>query len=287
MSLDHDSINQSIVIPLIAAFSLLVLPSSGRAQRKGDVPAVRSPSAQTPQDAGKGSDEGIIVNADLISLNVTVTDAYGRYVSGLTKEAFTISDNKSLQQISFFSDEDGPVSVGIIFDHSGSMSGEKVKRSREALSPFLDTSHERDEYFLIGFNQRPQLLLDRTRDSKALLDKLTFVQTHGTTAFYDACYLGVEKVTHGAHPKRALLVISDGQDNNSRYTFTDLRLLLKESGVIIYAIGIEGVNDGQLGTEGQAILEEISSVSGGKAFFPNTEAEMDDVFERIAVELLQ
>lgn len=285
MSLDHDYLNQSKVILLIAAFSLLFLPSSGRAQRKGDFPVVPSSSVQTPQGAGKGSDESIIVNADLISFNVTVTDTYGRYVSGLTKEAFAIFDNKSPQEISFFSDEDGPVSVGIIFDHSGSMSGEKVKRSREALSHFLDTSHERDEYFLIGFNQRPQLLLNRTRDNMALLDKLTFVETHGTTAFYDACYLGVEKVTYGTHPKRALLVISDGQDNNSRYTFADLRRLLKESDVIIYAIGIEGVNDGQLATEGQAILEEITSVSGGKAFFPNTKAEMDDVFERIAIEL--
>jgi Ca-activated chloride channel family protein len=130
-------------------------------------------------------------------------------------------------EYAFFSDEDAPVSVGIVFDMTGSMSGEKVQRAREALTHFIETSHDQDEYFLIGLqNSRANLLMDKTRDSKALLDKLTYVETKGNTAFYDACYLAAEKVTHGAHPKRALLVISDGQDNNSRYTFSDLRKML-------------------------------------------------------------
>jgi Ca-activated chloride channel family protein len=166
------------------------------------------------------------------------------------------------------------------------MGGDKIQRAREALSKFVDTSHARDEYFLIGFNNRAQLLLDHTRDSDALMQKLTFVQTHGQTALYDACYLGVERVTRGAHPKRAILLISDGQDNSSRYTFTELRRLLKESDVIIYAIGIVSSGDeSQLGYGGRAILEELAGVSGGKAFFPSTAAEMNDTFERIALEL--
>ena len=107
------------------------------------------------------------------------------------------------------------------------MSGDKIKRARDALSKFIQTSHNTDEYFLIGFNSRAQLLLDKTRDGNAVLDKLTFVQTKEQTALYDACYLGVEKVQRGAHPKRALLLISDGQDNNSRYTFNELRRLLE------------------------------------------------------------
>ncbi|MDQ3252424.1 MAG: VWA domain-containing protein, partial [Acidobacteriota bacterium] len=152
-------------------------------------------------------------------MTVTVTDMYGRFVTGLKKDGFTITDEKIPQEISFFSDEDAPVSLGVVFDVSGSMSGDKIKRAREALRKFVETSHNSDEYFLIGFNHRPQLLLDRTRDSNALLDKLTLVQTKGQTALYDACYLGVEKVTRGTHQKRALLVISDGQDNSSRYSF--------------------------------------------------------------------
>ena len=167
------------------------------------------------------------------------------------------------------------------------MSGDKVKRARDALSHFVQTSHDRDEYFLIAFNSRAQLLMDRTRDGNAVLDKLMFVQTKNNTALYDACYLGVERVQRGTHPKRALLLISDGQDNNSRYTFNELRRVLKESDVVLYAIGILGGSDvgSSLGMEGQGILDELAGVSGGKAFYPRSAAEMDDIFEQIALEL--
>lgn len=252
-----------------------------------------TPSSPTPspQQAGQPSstdqDPSVIVNTDLITLTVTVTDNYGRYVTGLNKTAFAVQDDKAPQEITYFSDEDAPASVGVLFDVSGSMNGDKIMRARDALSRFIETSHDRDEYFLIGFNSRAQLLLDKTRDGDAVLNKLTFVETRGQTALYDACYLGVEKVTRGAHEKKAILVISDGQDNNSRYTFNELRRLLKESNVLIYAVGILGGNDpgSSLGMAGQGILDELASVSGGKAFFPNTTAEMNEIFERIALEL--
>src|SRR3989440_9588651 len=136
------------------------------------------------------------------------------------------------------------------------MSGDKIRKAREALSHFIQTSHDNDEYFLIAFNSRAQLLLDKTRDGNAVLYKLTFVETRNNTALYDACYLGVEKVQRGSHPKRALLLISDGQDNNSRYTFSELRRLLKESDVVLYGIGILSGSDSgsSLGMEGQGIL---------------------------------
>ena len=251
-----------------------------------------SPNGQPPSsvqqkstsDFGQGP---VITNTDLITVTVTVTDTYGRYVSGLGKGAFTILDEKKPQEITYFSDDDSPVSVGVIFDVSGSMGGDKIKRARDALSKFIQTSHNMDEYFLIAFNSRAQLLLDKTRDGNQVLDKLTFVQTRNNTALYDACYLGVEKVQRGAHPKRALLLISDGQDNNSRYTFGELRRLLKESDVTLYGIGILSGSDAgsSMGMEGQGILDELASVSGGKAFFPRSNAEMDDIFEQIALEL--
>jgi Ca-activated chloride channel family protein len=243
-----------------------------------------------PAATGQKTDFGqgpVITNTDLITVTVTVTDTYGRYVSGLGKAAFTITDEKKPQEITYFSDDDSPVSVGVIFDVSGSMGGDKIKRARDALSKFIQTSHNMDEYFLIAFNSRAQLLLDKTRDGNQVLDKLTFVQTRNNTALYDACYLGVEKVQRGAHPKRALLLISDGQDNNSRYTFGELRRLLKESDVTLYGIGILSGSDAgsSMGMEGQGILDELASVSGGKAFFPRSNAEMDDIFEQIALEL--
>jgi len=244
-----------------------------------------TPVSQKPSnDLSQGP---VITNTDLITVTVTVTDTYGRYVSGLGKGAFTILDEKKPQEITYFSDDDSPVSVGVIFDVSGSMGGDKIKRARDALSKFIQTSHNMDEYFLIAFNSRAQLLLDKTRDGNQVLDKLTFVQTRNNTALYDACYLGVEKVQRGAHPKRALLLISDGQDNNSRYTFGELRRLLKESDVTLYGIGILSGSDAgsSMGMEGQGILDELASVSGGKAFFPRSNAEMDDIFEQIALEL--
>ena len=265
--------------------ALLIVPTLSTAQDKKASPAKPKP---TPEEGIPLGDQSVIkVDTDLVTFTVTVTDQYGRYVSGLTQKAFTVFDDKLEQEITYFSDDDAPVSVGVVFDVSGSMSGEKISRARQALSRFIQTSHNSDEYFLIGFNSRAQLLMDRTRDGDAVLDKLTFIQTRGQTALYDACYLGVEKVTRGAHPKRAIILISDGQDNDSRYTFNEVRRLLRESDVVLYGIGILGGADpgSALGMDGQAKLDELASVSGGKAFFPNTGAEMDEIFERIALEL--
>jgi Ca-activated chloride channel family protein len=272
---------------LLVLSLLLCLPFiSSSVSAQGKQPPKQTPDkTAAPKPVTGVSDSPVITNTDLITLTITVQDVNGRFVSGLEKNAFTIYDNKEPQEITFFSDEDAPVSVGVIFDVSGSMSGDKIKRARQALSRFIETSHDSDEYFLIGFNSRAQLLLDKTRDGNAVLDKLTFVQPRSNTALYDACYLGLEKVARGTHPKRALLLISDGQDNDSRYTLSDVRRLLKESDIVVYSVGIVDGTGSTLDMSGQAILDELSSLSGGKAFFPRTSAEMDEIFERIALEL--
>ncbi|HLM59303.1 MAG TPA: VWA domain-containing protein, partial [Pyrinomonadaceae bacterium] len=191
------------------------------------------------------------------------------------------------QEISFFSDADAPASIGILFDVSDSMNGEKLIKARKALEKFINTSHPSDEYFLIAFNSRAQLLLDRTRDGDAVLQKLTLVQPKSNTALYDACYLGVERVTRGTRQKKAMLIISDGQDNASRYNFGEVRRLMKESDVTVYAVGIMDRSDAgsMTGMQGQAFLDELTSVTGGKSFYPSTDIELDEIFERIAVEL--
>jgi Ca-activated chloride channel homolog len=288
---------RTALVSLTFVVVILALAFAAKSQEKAqEKPSPEKPATNTPtpppstqkQKLGTELDgPSVLINTDLITLTVTVTDTYGRYVSGLNKNAFSVFDEKQPQEITFFSDDDSPVSVGVIFDVSGSMSGDKIKRARDALSKFIQTSHDSDEYFLIAFNSRAQLLLDRTRDGNAVLDKLTFVETKNQTALYDACYLGVEKVQRGVHPKRALLLISDGQDNDSRYTFNELRKLLKESDVVLYGIGILSGSDAgsSMGMEGQGVLDELAGVSGGKAFFPRSAAEMDDIFEQIALEL--
>ncbi len=247
-------------------------------------------SAQVAQPEPTPPDEPdapVRIKTDLVTLTLTVTDSFGRYVSGLTKSAFKVSDNNKDQEITFFSDKDAPVSIGILFDVSGSMSNEKIRKARKALERFVATSHPSDEYFLIAFNSRAQLLMDRTRDGEAVLRKLTLVQPKNNTALYDAVYLGVERVTRGTHQKRALLVISDGQDNASRYNFGEVRRLIKESDVVTYSVGImdRGDSTSSLGMQGQAFLDELSSVTGGKSFYPQSDIEMDEIFERIALEL--
>lgn len=233
------------------------------------------------------SNDRIRIETDLVTLTLTVTDIYGRYVSGLNRNAFTIIDDNEVQEITFFSDSDAPVSIGIVFDISDSMSGEKIAKARKALERFLNTSHPLDEYFLIAFNSRAQLLLDRTRDADAVLRKLTLVEPKSNTALYDACYLGIERVSRGTHQKKALLIISDGQDNASRYNFNEVRRLMRESDVVTYAVGILDPRDARSmeGMRGQAFLDSLTSVTGGKAFYPRNDVELDEIFERIALEL--
>ena len=240
-----------------------------------------------PQTSNQGGqDPPFIERTDLVSLPVTVTDGYNRLVTGLDRQHFEIYEDKVKQEISFFSDDDSPVNLGIVFDVSGSMKG-KLDRARDALKAFIQTSHSDDDFFLVGFNQRANLLAEFT-DGDALANKLTLVDPKGQTALYDAAYLGIEKVKQGRHSRNAILLISDGQDNSSRYTYGELRKLLKEAGVQIYCIGIVEIGGGAGGTldmQGQAILEEIAQTTGGKAFFPRSSAELEDATTRIALEL--
>src|SRR6266851_298411 len=243
-------------------------------------------SSQDLKGQRVGTDERVMVNTDLVTLSVSVTNADGHAVPGLDKSAFTVFDNKSPQKISFFSDDDAPASIAVVFDASGSMSGRKIARAKEALADFVQTGHDRDEYFLIDFNSQARLLLDRTRDGDALLRKLTYVEPHGNTALYDGVYLGIDKVMRGVYQKRAIILVSDGEDNDSRYSFNELRRSLRESDVTIYAIGVStNFLPRKGGLNGRETLEELASVSGGKAFFPSNSSEMIEAFERIALEL--
>ncbi len=247
---------------------------------------VKSPVEATQQPARPAQpDDSVRLNRDIVTVSVTVSDPYGRFVTGLDKTHFEIYDDKIKQDISFFSDDDAPITLGIVYDVSGSMES-KVSRSLHALRRFVETSHTDDEYFLVGFNQRAQLLRDFTTSGESVVNSLTLVETDGRTALYDAAYIGVEKARQGRHQKKALLIISDGQDNNSRYTFSELRDLVREADVQLYAIGIvDLIHDSELGAYGESVLEELSRSTGGRAFFPSSEEELVDVCTQIALEL--
>jgi Ca-activated chloride channel family protein len=234
----------------------------------------------------KTRDGRITLGANVVNVTVSLTDPYGRFVTGLGKDHFEVFDDKVQQQIAHFTDEDAPVSLGIVYDVSGSMK-ERIKRSIRALRRFIENLHRDDDFFLIAFNDRARLVEDFTTSADSILGHLMFVNPHGSTALYDAAYMAVEKAQQGRHHKKALLMISDGQDNNSRYTYKELRNRVKEADVQIYAIGITDPGTDELVGFGRSTLEEITRMTGGRAFFPNAynESELVETCTRIALEL--
>lgn len=235
---------------------------------------------------GKETDKKIVLSTRLVNTVVTVTDSYGRLITGLNKDQFEIYDDKVKQDIAHFSDEDAPVSLGIVYDVSGSMK-QRIGRALKSLGRFVETSHDDDDVFLMAFNDRPILVQDFTTSADRVLGRLLLVSPKKSTALYDAVYLAVEKVQQGRHAKKALLVISDGQDNHSRYSYKELRNRVKEADVLIYAIGITDPYNDSFAGYGRSLLEEIARMTGGRAFFPlgNNESELMEICTRIALEL--
>jgi len=238
------------------------------------------------QTSDTNTNKTIKVDVDLVTVNATVTDLQNRVITGLDKQNFRVWEDKVEQKLEYFSAEDVPVSIGLVFDVSGSMK-EKINTSREAAVTFLKTGNPQDEYFLETFSNRPQVAEDFTSDISRLQNKIVFQNANGMTAMYDAVYASLEKLKDGSNPKKALLLITDGEDNRSRYTFANVRDYVKEQDVQIYAIGIVGDYNSQLGSgrTGRAMLEELSDLTGGHAFFPDSVYDLEDICMKIAVEL--
>ncbi|HEY0545170.1 MAG TPA: VWA domain-containing protein [Pyrinomonadaceae bacterium] len=222
-----------------------------------------------------------------MTLAVSVTDKRGAHIYGLKQDAFTLYDNKTPQRITSFVHQDLPASIGILFDSSGSLDKERLDAARKGLGYLFQSGNQASEYFLIGFNQRPQLLMDWTNDGAALLSKLKDVQPLGQTALFDACYVALDKLAHGKHQKHILILITDGQDNISRYSYDQVLEAVKRSDTVVYALGILNDQDpgSALGMHAQALLGNLSSVSGGTAFFPKDRKLTDESFDFIAEEL--
>jgi Ca-activated chloride channel family protein len=243
-----------------------------------------SASAQTQTQTPTGKPNLTVkVDVDLVLATATVTTPDGRFVTGLEKEAFEIAEDKVDQEIVYFSSEDVPLSVGIIFDVSGSMK-DKLKTAVEAAITFMKGGSPDDEYFLVPFADRPQETTEFTNDIAAIQSRFMFSKAKGRTALYDAVYLGLDMVEDGDNTKKALLLITDGEDNRSRYTFSNVKEFVKERDVQIHAIGIDsGFADG--GADGRAILEDLASITGGTAHFPRSIMSLEDICYRIALEL--
>lgn len=230
----------------------------------------------------------IKVDVDLVVINVTVTDPMNRLVTGLEKDHFQLTEDKQDQVITQFGAEDAPLSLGIVFDASGSM-GHKMNKAREAVAQFFKTSNPEDEFFLVQFNNRPHLMSGFTRNVEEIQNRLTFMRSKGRTALLDAIYLAINTMKEASNAKKALLVISDGGDNSSRYSAREIKRLVREADVQIYAIGIFEPVSGRSRTSeelnGPGLLTAIAEQTGGRQFPVENLSELPDVAAKIGMEL--
>jgi Ca-activated chloride channel homolog len=209
-------------------------------------------------------------------------------MSGLSRENFSVLDNKVKQEIIHFSDTDSPISIGIVFDISSSMK-DRMGTALQALKQFVALSHTEDDLFLVAFNDRPKLAQDFTTSPNQLIAGLQLTRPGGSTALYDAVYLAIEKIQQGKQPRKAILIISDGQDNHSRYNDSELRRRVREADAQVYSIGLTDAftDDSSSAQYGKRVLSNLADTTGGQAFFPNAydQAALLEVCSRIAVEL--
>jgi VWFA-related protein len=230
----------------------------------------------------------IRVDSTLVLIPVTVTDPMNRFVTGLEKENFKLTEDKQPQEITQFSAEDAPLSVGVVFDCSGSM-GHKLDKSRQAVAQFFKLANPEDEFFLVQFNDSANLIQAFTRNLEEIQNKLAFTQSRGRTALLDAVYMAMHEMKKAKNPRKALLLISDGGDNSSRYSEAEIKTLVKEADVQIYAIGIYETIGARSRTPeettGPALLTEIAEQTGGRQYQVDDLNELPDVAAKIGVEL--
>lgn len=256
-SFKHAALRVILVLGLLFSACTVCAQGNGTAAE----PHSKSESA----NAGRASEPTLSVhtkpfvsNVDVVLVPVSVTDPVTRFITGLKKDNFTILENDVLQQIEYFYSEDAPVSVGVILDTSSSM-GSAINDSRQAVIEFMKTSNPEDEFFLISFSDEPKLLRGFTKEEGGIQSELVYTIPKGQTALLDAVYLGMSKMHNAKYPRKALLIISDGGENHSRYTFSEIERVVKEADVQIYAIGIAGSD------YAPGFLRAITEGTGGRA----------------------
>jgi Ca-activated chloride channel family protein len=273
----------SFILVLLLGLAILSLLTSAFAQSlvsndvKHDTPGQPIPRGRS-----------IHVDVDLALVNVTVTDPYSRIVTGLEADNFRVFEDNIEQEVVNFSSEDVPISIGVILDLSGSMAN-KLGKAKEAALQFFKTANPKDEFFLVGFNERAQVLSPFTSNVEDLEGRMLTASAKGKTALLDAIYLGLTKMRDAQNGKRALLIISDGGDNNSRYNEKDIKQLVREADTQLYSIGIfEPIAYRSRTPEelnGPSLLNEMTELTGGRAFTIENLNDLPDIAAKIGMEL--
>jgi Ca-activated chloride channel family protein len=229
----------------------------------------------------------IRVDSTLVQIPVSVTDRRGSFIQGLTRGTFRIFEDGIEQEVSAFSSGDIPVSVGLIFDTSGSMAT-RLTMARRAVAQFLKTTNPEDEFFLLRFDSRPGSVSGFTHSARSILDEVGRPEAHGSTALLDAVYLGLREIKKGNNPRRAMVIISDGEDNHSRYPKRAINTMTRESDVQIYAIGIHRMvysRQGRIQREGAELLRHLCVDTGGRSFEIDDECDLPGIAARIGLEI--
>jgi len=244
----------------------------------------RAQNVNLSADSQEKSPPSIHVNSDLVVVPVTVVDRNDRTVVGLDRSSFRLYDDKAEQIITHFSMENGPIAVGFLFDTSSSMA-HKILKAREAVSVFLKAASPADEFLLVQFNDQVDLLLGLTKETEEIQRKLAFVQPKGRTALLDAIDFSIHEIRHAHSLRKALVIVSDGGDNCSRRTITEIKNLVRESDVQIYALGIFESRELRSQTPeeeaGPTLLREVAKQSGGQLFEIKDLGELPDVAAKI------
>jgi Ca-activated chloride channel family protein len=280
---------KAVLVPRQLCLTFILI--SGLALVAGKAfPQTQGPVQSTRPEASFGTKpgEGIKVDVNLALVNVTVTDPLNRLVTGLEKENFRVYEDGTEQEIVTLSSEDVPVSIGLVFDMSGSMS-DKVDKARQAAVQFMRTANPLDQFFLVSFNDRAELTSGFTNSVEELQTRMMFTASRGRTALLDAVYLGLSQMRGAHNAKRALLIISDGGDNHSRYSENDVKNFLKEADCQLYAIGIyDPIGIRSRTSEelnGPSLLSEMTEMTGGRVFPVANIGELPDIAAKIGMEL--
>jgi Ca-activated chloride channel family protein len=267
-------------VALWAAFGLL-----GLVVLEGQIALTPRPKSVPAEESRPQATLRVDIN--LVLVPVSVCDPANHPVTGLEKEHFKIFDDKVEQTVTHFAMDDESVAVGLVLDISGSM-GPKLRRSRQAAAAFFQTANPDDEFFLAEFNDQPKLVVPLTRNIEEIQNQLTFTQSKGRTALLDAIMLSLHEIKKSEKKRKALLVLSDGGDNSSRYTESEVRSRVRESDVLIYAIGVFEPFGARSRTPeesaGPGLLSELAEQTGGR-HFPSDIGELPDIAAKIGVEL--
>jgi len=253
------------------ALWLLSVPGRAQEQKSGD------------------RDFSLNVDVELVQLPVSVLDKEGRVIEGLTKNDFHVFEGGVQQEISFFKHEDIPLSAGLVIDNSASMHNKRALVNEAALT-FARESNPQDETFIVDFDDSAYLEQDFTPSIDDLIKALSFLDTRGETALYDAIYLSNEHLRDAKKDKKAILLITDGEDNKSQFSLNKVVEALRQSPVMLYAIGLldeykRGFLNKSPSNKGKSALQKFAEITGGQAYFPQSLSEIDGLCKRIAHDL--